>query len=122
MKSIIEIDGHNAIVSFEPDMNLFRGKFLGLNCRADFYAADLSVLRVEGRISLNVVNDLCREKEVEPKCSFSGKFNVRLAAEPHEAAVVAAATERKSLNEWVTEAIANAANSCSSFLPIAEPL
>lgn len=110
MKNIIEIDGHKAIISFDPDISLFRGEFLGLNGGADFYASDVTGLRVEGRKSLEVFVELCREKGIKPKRSFSGKFNVRLAPELHEAAVVAAATEQKSLNEWVAEAIANAAN------------
>ncbi len=110
MKNIIEIDGHKAIISFDPDISLFRGEFLGLNGGADFYASDVAGLRDEGRKSLEVFIELCREKGIEPKRSFSGKFNVRLSPELHEAAVVAAATEHKSLNEWVAEAIADAAH------------
>ena len=99
MKNTIEIDGHKAIISFDPDISLFRGEFLGLNGGADFYAADVAGLRDEGRKSLEVFIELCREKGIEPKRSFSGKFKVRLAPELHEAAVVAAATEQSKIAE-----------------------
>ena len=42
MKNIIEIDGQKAVVSFDPDINMLRGEFLGLSGGADFYAADVA--------------------------------------------------------------------------------
>jgi predicted HicB family RNase H-like nuclease len=109
MRNVIEIDGHKAVVSFDPEINMLRGEFLGLSGGADFYAGTVGDLMVEGRASLRVFLDICREKGVAPFREFSGRFNVRLDPKTHEAAVVAAAAERKSLNEWVAEAIEAAA-------------
>ena len=39
MKNTIDINGHRAVVAFDPEINLFRGEFTGLNGGADFYAA-----------------------------------------------------------------------------------
>ena len=110
MKNIIEIDGHKAVVSFDPEIGMFRGEFLGLSGGADFYAEGVKTLLAEGRKSLKVYLDLCREKGVAPRKVFSGKFNVRLDPKMHERAVLAAAAENKSLNEWVAEAIEAAAS------------
>ena len=110
MRNVTEIDGHKAVVSFDPDIGMIRGEFLGLSGGADFYAESVKTLETEGRKSLDVYRDLCREKNVEPFRAFSGKFNVRLAPEMHEKAVIAAAAENKSLNEWVAEAIEAAAS------------
>ncbi len=109
MKNVIEIDGHKAVVSFDPEIGMIRGEFLGLSGGADFYAKSVEALETEGRKSLKVYLDLCKEKGVEPYRAFSGKFNVRLDPRTHEAAVIAAAAENKSLNEWVAEAIEAAA-------------
>jgi predicted HicB family RNase H-like nuclease len=109
MKNTIEISGHKAVVAFDPEINLFRGEFIGLNGGADFYAATVDELHKEGKISLRVFLDGCREKGIEPRRNFSGRFNVRLEPDVHEAAVMAAAAEDMSLNEWVSEAIAEAA-------------
>ena len=106
MRNVIEIDGHKAVVSFDPDIGMIRGEFLGLSGGADFYAESVKTLETEGRKSLEVYLDLCREKSLEPFRAFSGKFNV---PEMHEKAVIAAAAENKSLNEWVAEAIEAAA-------------
>jgi predicted HicB family RNase H-like nuclease len=109
MKNTIDIDGHKAVVAFDPEINLFRGEFIGLNGGADFYAATVDELHKEGKISLKVFLEGCREKGIEPRRNFSGRFNVRLEPDVHEAAVMAAAAEDMSLNEWVSEAIAEAA-------------
>jgi predicted HicB family RNase H-like nuclease len=109
MKNVIEIDGHKAVVSLDPEIGMFRGEFLGLAGGADFYAENVEVLFAEGRKSLQVFLDMCREKGIAPFRDFSGRFNVRLDPKTHEAAVIAAAAEDKSLNEWVAEAIRTAA-------------
>lgn len=109
MKNIIEIDGHKAVLAYDSEVGMFRGEFLGLAGGADFYAASIEGLRDEGRKSLQVFLDICREKGIEPRRAFSGRFNVRLDPRAHEAAVMAAASENKSLNEWVAQTIGNAA-------------
>ncbi|MGK9051141.1 toxin-antitoxin system HicB family antitoxin [Neorhizobium petrolearium] len=54
---------------------------------------------------------MCKEKGIEPFRSFSGRFNVRLDPRTHEAAVIAAAANDQSLNEWLAETITTAARS-----------
>ena len=109
MKNMIEIDGHKAVICFDPDIQMFRGEFVGLNGGADFYADSVEGMKAEGRVSLEVFLEMCAEKGIEHFREFSGKFNVRLDPKTHEAAVIAAKTENKSLNEWVAEAIEMAA-------------
>lgn len=111
MKNVIEIDGHKAVISLDPEIGLFRGEFLGLNGGADFYSDNLDGLMIEGRKSLETFLEICREKGIEPFRSFSGRFNVRLDPKTHEAAVIAAAANDQSLNEWLAETIATAARS-----------
>ena len=109
MKNVLEIDGYKTIVSFDPETNQFRGEFIGLNGGADFYAADVKSLKREGRVSLKVFLDMCREDGLAPRKSYSGKLMVRLPAEVHERASIAAASSGKSLNAWMTELVAQAA-------------
>ncbi len=110
MRNVIEIDGHKAIVSLDPELGMIRGEFLGLKGGADFYADSIEGLIAKGRKSLQVFLDMCKEKGINPFREFSGRFNVRLDPKMHEAAVIAAASENKSLNEWVVSAIEEAAH------------
>ena len=39
------INGIKAVISYDSDIDLFRGEFIGLNGGADFYASDAEGLR-----------------------------------------------------------------------------
>ena len=39
--NILTIDNHRAVVTYDPDTDMLRGEFLGLNGGADFYASDI---------------------------------------------------------------------------------
>lgn len=103
------INGYQAVIAFDPDIQMFRGEFVGLNGGADFYAADVKGLKREGEISLRVFLDACRRRGVEPRRHFSGKFSLRVDPAVHEAAVVAAAAHGQSLNQWAAETLRQAA-------------
>lgn len=109
MKNVLTIDGYQAVVSFDPELEMFRGEFVGLNGGADFYAKNIAGLKREGATSLKVFLEACAEDGVEPRKSYSGKFVLRLDPKIHEAATVAAVAEGKSLNQWAAEAIREAA-------------
>ncbi|MYE16019.1 MAG: type II toxin-antitoxin system HicB family antitoxin [Gemmatimonadetes bacterium] len=105
MKNTMEIDGHRAIIQFDPDIDMFRGEFIGLNGGADFYARDVAGLRKEGTVSLKVFLEMCHEDGVEPRRSYSGRFNLRISPELHASAAAAAAAEGKSLNQWIASTL-----------------
>jgi predicted HicB family RNase H-like nuclease len=109
LKNMIELDGHKAVVSLDPEIGMLQGEFLGLNGGADFYAKTVDDLVKEGHRSLKVFLALCKEKDIKPFREFSGRFNIRLDPRMHETAVIAAAAENKSLNEWIACAIKTAA-------------
>ena len=103
MKNITEIKGYRAIIQFDPNIDMFRGEFVGLNGGADFYARDIAGLKTEGEASLNVFLAMCREDGVEPGKQYSGKFNVRIPPELHETIAAAAAADGKNLNQWIAD-------------------
>jgi len=104
------ISGYQAVITFDPDIQMFRGEFIGLNGGADFYATDVAGLKHEGEISLGVFLQACERRGIEPRKHFSGKFSLRVDPATHEAAVIAAASHGQSLNQWATEAIKQAAS------------
>ena len=99
----MEIDGYRAVIQYDPDIEMFRGEFIGLNGGADFYAKDIDGLRQEGEISLKVFLDMCQEEGVEPRKEYSGKFNLRVSPELHAEISARAAADGKSLNQWVVD-------------------
>ena len=84
MNNQMTISGHIAVISFDSDMGLFRGEFVGLNGGADFYADSVEGLHKEGEASLKTFLDVCQEQGLEPYKHFSGKFITRVPATLHE--------------------------------------
>ncbi len=109
LQNTMTIDGHQAVITFDSEIQMFRGEFLGLNGGADFNAKDVKGLQREGKMSLKVFLDACAEDGVEPRKSFSGKFSLRVDPSTHEAAAIAAAAHGKSLNQWAEDVLRKAA-------------
>ena len=64
MKNELHIDGHTAVIAFDPETNTFRGEFIGLKGGADFYAASTADLIHEGRKSLAIWRQVCDEEGI----------------------------------------------------------
>ncbi|CAM5780462.1 type II toxin-antitoxin system HicB family antitoxin [Castellaniella caeni] len=108
MKNIMIIAKHPAVISYDPDTEMFRGEFVGLNGGADFYATDIEGLHREGKISLDIFLEECARHGTEPHKHFSGKFILRIPPDTHEAATLAAAASGASLNQWISKVVQDA--------------
>ncbi len=108
MKNVMEFDGgYKAVIAYDPEIEMFRGEFVGLNGTADFYAKDTVGLKHEGAISLKVFLRMCVEDGVNPK-KPQGKFALRLDPEVYEAASIAASAQGCSLNQWIADTVKQA--------------
>jgi predicted HicB family RNase H-like nuclease len=103
--NVMTVDGYQAKIVYDPETDLFRGEILGLTGGADFYGKNPKELRTEFRKSLEVFLAVCKEKGIEPRRSFSGKFNLRIPPELHERLAIVAQAEGKSLNALAQEAL-----------------
>lgn len=103
--NVMTVDGFNAKIEYDPDTDLFRGEILGLNGGADFYGKSPKELRAEFKKSLAVFLEVCAEKGLEPRRSYSGKFNLRIPVELHERLSIVAQAEGKSINTVAQEAL-----------------
>ncbi|WP_246009179.1 hypothetical protein [Vreelandella nanhaiensis] len=48
MNNLMVIDGYRAVIQYDPEIEMLRVEFVGLNGGADFYADSVSDLRKEG--------------------------------------------------------------------------
>jgi predicted HicB family RNase H-like nuclease len=103
--NLMTFDGFSAKIEYDSDTDLFRGEILGLHGGADFYGANPEELRQEFKRSLDVFLEVCKEKGIEPRKQFSGKFNLRIPPELHERLAMAAQAQGKSLNSLAQEAL-----------------
>lgn len=103
--NLLTIGNQRAVVTYDPDTDMLRGEFVGLNGGADFYANDIPSLKLEGAKSLAAFLEVCKENGIEPVRHFSGRFNARIDPSLHARAVEAAAAEGISLNQFIERAI-----------------
>ena len=108
MKNVMEFDGgYKAVIAYDPEMEMFRGEFVGLNGGADFYAKDAEGLKREGEISLRVFLRMCADDNVNPR-KVGGKFALRLDPETYHQAFVTAKAQGLSLNQWISQLVREA--------------
>ena len=103
--NMMSLDGYVAKIEYDADLDLFRGEILGLSGGADFYGKNPKELRLEFKKSLRVFLDVCREKGIEPRRNYSGKFNLRISPDLHEKLAIVAQAEGKSINALAQEAL-----------------
>ena len=103
--NLMSLNEYRAKIEYDAELDLFRGEILGLTGGADFYGKNPKELRAEFKKSLNVFLDVCREKGIEPRRNYSGKFNLRIPADLHEKLAIVAEAEGKSLNALAQEAL-----------------
>lgn len=99
------VDGFHAKIEYDAELDQFRGEILGLTGGADFYGKSPRELRAEFKRSLAVFLEVCREKGIKPRRSYSGKFNLRISPDLHEKLAIAAQAEGKSINTLAQEAL-----------------
>jgi len=109
MTNMMTINGIQAVIAYDPDIEMFRGDFVGLNGGADFYAKDIEGLKREGELSLKVFYEFCAERGIEPRKQYTGEFVLHLDPKVQEAAEIAATVHGQSLSRWASETLCRAA-------------
>ena len=103
--NVMTVGEYHAKIEYDEELDLFRGEILGLSGGADFYGKNPKELRAEFKKSLEVFLEVCKEKGIEPRRHFSGKFNLRISPELHERLALAAQAQGKSINSLAQEAL-----------------
>ena len=103
--NLMNLNEYHAKIEYDAELDMFRGEILGLTGGADFYGKNPKELRAEFKKSLQVFLDVCREKGIEPRRNYSGKFNLRIPVDLHEKLAIVAEAEGKSLNTLAQEAL-----------------
>ncbi|MFK3661279.1 type II toxin-antitoxin system HicB family antitoxin [Scandinavium sp. NPDC088450] len=110
--NIMVIDGQSAIITYVPELSMFRGKFLGLTGYCDFVADSIEGLKSEGQISLSEYLEDCRENDIEPfeQDEKVKTFTLRYPESFGERLSLAAAEQQQSVNAYIVETLAERMN------------
>jgi len=100
--------GYTARIEFDERDNLFIGRILGLRAIISFQGETVSELRQAFESAIEDFLSDCAAQGIKPEKPASGKLMLRIPPEVHGAAILAAQTAGKSLNQWATEVIQSA--------------
>jgi predicted HicB family RNase H-like nuclease len=101
--------GYTARVEFDERDSIFVGRVLGLRAIISFHGETVNELRAAFETAITEFLRDCKEQGVRPEKPASGKLMLRVPPEVHGAALVAASVAGKSLDQWATEVIEEAA-------------
>lgn len=101
--------GYTGTVSFDDEALLFYGEVVGLRDVITFQAHTAEELVQAFHDSVDDYLAWCAEDGVEPEKPWSGKLAFRTTPEHHRLIAEAAARRAKSINQWMDEALAEAA-------------
>ena len=102
--------GYTARVDFDERDNIFVGRVLGVRDIISFHGETVDQLRGEFESAVQDYLADCEERGISSERPTSGKLLLRMPPEVHGKALVAAQAAGKSLNQWATEVLQEAAN------------
>jgi predicted HicB family RNase H-like nuclease len=102
--------GYTARVEFDDRDDIFVGRVLGLRDVISFHGETVAELRAAFEVAVDDFLLDCQQQGIKPEKPASGKLMLRIPAEVHGAALVAAQARGKSLNQWAAEVLQSAAH------------
>lgn len=102
-------NGYKARIDFDDRDNIFVGRLLGINDIVGFHADNVTDLRSAFEEAVDDYLEACEQIGKSPDKPASGKLMLRVTPEIHAAALVAAKSAGKSLNQWAAEVLGGAA-------------
>ncbi len=103
-------NGYTAKIEFDERDNIFVGRLLGMRTMISFHGETVVELRQAFEAAVDEFLATCKEQGVRPEKPASGKLMLRVSPEIHGAALVAAQASGKSLNQWASEVLQEAAH------------
>jgi len=110
MMNAMTYKGYTARVEFDPRDNIFWGKVLGITDSITFEGETVAGLTQDFH---NAIDDYLKDSAAtgrQAQKPASGKLMLRVPPEVHGSALIAAKVAGKSLNQWATEVLAEAAH------------
>jgi predicted HicB family RNase H-like nuclease len=108
MANTMKYRGYTARIDFDDDDNIFTGQLLGMAESIVFHGASVEELRADFEFAVDHYLQECARSGRTPEKPAAGRVLLRLSAELHATALVAAAAEGKSLNQWLCDAVVRA--------------
>jgi len=101
--------GYLGTIEFDETDVVFHGRIVGIRDIFTYEADSAEELLKAFHECVDDYLEFCAEQNKEPEKPFSGKFALRTTPEVHRLVSQAASSDGKSINQWVSDTLAEAA-------------
>jgi len=105
VKNTMSYKDYYGSVEFSDDDNVFFGRIIGISDRITFEGNNVENLRTDFQEAVDEYLEICSNMGKEPEKMYRGTFNVRIAPTLHRELAIYSASQGKTLNSTVEEAI-----------------
>ena len=114
MKNILTYKGYITKIEYSSEDKVLYGKVEGIKDLINFESDDANTIEEEFHKAVDDYLDLCSELGQNPDKTYGGTFNVRIPPELHKNLAYLAASQNRTLNSAVEEAIKKYISSTSA--------
>lgn len=100
---------YSAKIEYDSIDKIFVGHIIGIRDIVSFHGNTVEELESAFHEAVQHYIDVCERIGQKPQRSYSGKLTVRIPPEVHLAVATAAETNNKSINQWASEVLRQAA-------------
>ncbi len=102
---------YSAKVEYDPVDKIFVGHIVGIRDIVGFHGSTVEELESAFHEAVEHYLEVCEKLGQEPQKSYSGKLTLRVSPDLHMAVATEAEMNSKSINQWATEVLREAATS-----------
>ena len=99
--------GYSATVYFDEEDQLFVGKVIDIDSRTNisFHSKHADELQNEFETSVDAYLQMCKERNIKPRKSISGKLSLRMPPALHARVSAKAQVEGVSINKYIANTL-----------------
>ena len=109
MSKALTHKGYSARIEFDPEDRIFFGRIAGIRDIITFHGESVDALVSAFEAAVDDYLLTCEQLGQSPNKPYSGRLMLRLPETVHAAIASAAEVRGKSINQWASEALAQAA-------------
>ncbi len=109
MSKALSHKGYSARIEFDPEDRIFFGRIAGIRDIITFHGESVDALVSAFEEAVDDYLLTCKQLGQSPNKPYSGRLMLRLPEAVHAAIAAAAEVRGKSINQWASEALAQAA-------------
>jgi predicted HicB family RNase H-like nuclease len=101
----LEYKSYIGVIEYDDEAGIFHGEIINLRDVITFQGTCVEELRQALKDSVEDYLDFCQERGEEPEKPFSGNLPLLITPDLHRKIYVAAKSEGKSINHWISETL-----------------